>query len=84
MREYHPFYSDLVADFLLTLTKARQRKLIQTCNQPARNPFLESDYRFKDSDGRYIEHLMIEGFIIAYWVDHAVCQVMIVEVDNVR
>lgn len=84
MRQYRPLYSDLVAEFILSLPKRRQRKLVDTCNQLAANPFIDSDYRLKDSDGREIEHILVEGFVIAYWVDHSICKVMIVEVDDVK
>jgi hypothetical protein len=84
MREYRPFYSDLVAEFILTLSKSRQRRLVNTCNQLAKNPFIESDYRIRDSEGQDIEHILANGFLIAYWVDHPVCLVMIVDVDDIR
>ena len=84
MREYRPFYSDLVAETLLALPKRRQRKLVDTCNRLADNPFVTSDYRVRDADGRDIEHLRAEGFVIAYWLDHPACKVMIVEVEDVR
>jgi len=31
-----------------------------------------------------ISHLMTDGFIFEYWVDHAVKQVIITEIDNVE
>lgn len=84
MREYRPLYSDLAAEFILSLPKRRQRKLVDLCNQLASNPFVKSDYSIKDADGRDIEHLLLGGFVIAYWVDHPVCKVMITEVDDVE
>jgi len=66
MREYRPFYSDLAAEALLALPKRRQRKLVDTCNQLARNLFIRSDYRLRDADGRDMEHIRVEGFVIAY------------------
>jgi hypothetical protein len=38
----------------------------------------------KDASGREIEHLMLDGFVIAFWVDVPVKLVMIVEVDDVE
>lgn len=84
MREYRPFYSDLVAEFIINLSRRKQRKLVDLCNQLASNPFIKSDYSMRDADGRDIEHLLIDGFVIAYWVDHPVCLVMITEVDDVE
>jgi mRNA-degrading endonuclease RelE of RelBE toxin-antitoxin system len=84
MRESRPFYSDLAAEALLALPKRRQRKLVDTCNRLARNPSIRSDYRIRDADGRDVEHIRVEGFVIASWVDDSACKVMIVEVDDVR
>ena len=69
---------------MLSLPKRRQRRLLGTCNQLARNPFIQADYSVRDADGRDIEHILVDGFVIAYWVDHPVCTVMIVEVDDVQ
>jgi len=38
----------------------------------------------KDADGRKIEHILVSGFVLAYWVDHPVHKVMIVEIDDVE
>ena len=83
MADYHPFYSDVVAEFFVSLPKRKQRKLLSICNQLASNPFIKSDYSVRDSDGRDIEHILVEGFVIAYWVDHPVRKVMVVEIDQV-
>ena len=48
----------------------------------ARYPFLESDYRLDDADGRTIEHLLVEGVVFSYWVDHALRLVMITEIED--
>jgi mRNA-degrading endonuclease RelE of RelBE toxin-antitoxin system len=84
MREYRPLYSDLVAEAMLSLPKRRQRRLLDTCNQLARNPSIHADYSVRDADGRDIEHILVDGFVIAYWVDHPVYRVMIIEVDDVQ
>ena len=66
MKEYRAVCSELAAEFILTLPKRRQRKLVDTCTRLARHPFITSDYVVKDASGREIEHLMVDGFIIAY------------------
>jgi hypothetical protein len=48
------------------------------------NPFVRSDYALKNADCRDIEPIFMDGFLIAYWMEHAVCKVMSVEVDAVR
>lgn len=84
MRKYDAYFSDVAAEVILSLPRRKGRKLLDSCNRLALNPFVESDYAIKDADGREIEHISMDRFLIAYWVDHAVCKVMIVEVDAVR
>ena len=48
----------------------------------ARYPFLESDYRLADTDGRTIEHMLTDGVVFSYWVDHSLRLVMITEIDD--
>ena len=48
----------------------------------ARDPFLESDYRITDATGRVIEHLLLDGVVFSYWVDHPTKLVMITEIED--
>jgi hypothetical protein len=48
----------------------------------ARYPFLESDYRLVDADGRMIDHLLVAGVVFSYWVDHSLKLVMITEIED--
>jgi hypothetical protein len=48
----------------------------------ARDPFLASDYRLSDASGRAIEHLLMDGVVFSYWVDHAEKLVMITEIEG--
>lgn len=50
----------------------------------AKYPFLESDYRLIDQDGRTVEHLLVDGVVISYWVDHAIKLVMISELEDAQ
>jgi hypothetical protein len=84
MREYRPLYSDSVAEIILGLPKRQQRRLVDACNHLAANPFVESSHSIRDSDGRDIEHATFNGFVVAYWVDHPVCRVMIIDIERVQ
>ena len=48
----------------------------------ARYPFFESDYRLTDADGRMVEHLLVDGIVFSYWVDHTLKLVMITEIED--
>jgi hypothetical protein len=84
VREYHSFYSDLAAEFIVALPKRKGRQVLDICNRLAIHPFVQSDNAIRDADGRDIQHVLVGGFLISYWVDHPACKVMIVEVDAVR
>lgn len=80
--EYSALFSAESAELLLTLPRRRQRALLDRVQELARNPFHVSDYSVTDADGHTIEHLLVDEFVIAYWVDHAARQVLIVEFDD--
>ena len=46
------------------------------------DPGVISDYRIKDDVGREVDHLLVDGFVITYWIDHAAKLVMIVEMED--
>lgn len=82
--KYRPSFSDVAAEFVLSLPKRRQRVVMDRAYALARYPFLESDYRVLDPDGRTIEHVLVDGLVFAYWVDHALQLVMITEIEDTR
>lgn len=84
MAEFRPSFSNLAAEFILSLPKRRQRVVMDRAYELARHPFLESDYRLVDVDGRPIEHLLIDGLVFSYWVDHSLKLVMISEIEDAQ
>ena len=84
MAEFRPSFSDLAAEFILSLPKRRQRALMDRAYELARHPFLESDYRLIDVDGRPVEHLLVDCFVFSYWVDHSLKLVMITEIEDAQ
>jgi hypothetical protein len=82
--QYRPSFSDLAAEFILSLPRRRQRIVMNRAYELARYPFLESDYRLTDSEGRPVEHLLVDGVVFAYWVDHTLKLVMISEIEDAQ
>ena len=78
---YRPVFSELAANAIVALPRRKARRALDLCQRLARNPILVADYVLRDADGHAIEHLLAEGFIVAYWIDHAVKTVLIVEID---
>jgi hypothetical protein len=79
---YRPVFSDSAVVFFVSLSRRRQRKLLNRALELAGDPFLVPDFRNNDDDGRGICHVLVDGFIFSYWVDHAVRSVMIVEIED--
>ncbi|MGA2051958.1 MAG: hypothetical protein ABSH19_01465 [Opitutales bacterium] len=71
----------MAAEFIFALPPRRQRRVLDLAHQLAEDPFLRSDYTLPDAMGRPIEHLLMSGYVLTYWVDHAERLVMITEVD---
>jgi hypothetical protein len=80
--DYRPQFTDLATEFILSLPKRQQRTVMSRAYQLARYPFVESDYRLTDADGREMDHLLVDGFVFTYWVDHAKRLVMISEIEH--
>jgi hypothetical protein len=79
---YEPVYSDFAAEFIVSLPRRRARRALRICRTLAKNPFLVSDFTVNDAAGRPIDHLLVEGFILTYYVDHASRSVFISEIET--
>jgi hypothetical protein len=79
---YRPVFSDSAVAFFASLSRRRQRKLLDRALELADDPFLVPDFRSVDDDGREICHVLVDDFIFSYWPDHAARVVMIVDVED--
>ena len=80
---YTPVFAAPAVAFFVGLTKRRQRKLLDRVHELATDPFVMPDFVSTDAAGREISHLLADGLIFDFWVDHAVKQVVIVVIDDV-
>ena len=69
---YEPVLSSKAAAFLISLSKARQRKSISLLYQLSDNPSQVGDYSEADETGREVQFLLVRDQLIAFWADHAV------------
>ncbi len=79
---YRPVFAEGAADFLVQIPKRRRQRVLALARQLATHPHIRSDYALPDESGRQIEHLMIEDYVFAYWLDHAVREVRITDIDD--
>lgn len=68
--------------FFVSLPRRRQVRLLDRARELAADPFLVPDLSSTDADGRAISHLLTDGFIFDYWVDHAAKIVAITDVTD--
>lgn len=82
-RPYEPVLSSNSAAFLVAISKARQRKLIDLLYQLAENPSQIGDYSEPDETGREVQFMLVRDPLIAFWADHAVRELRIVDIEEV-
>lgn len=80
---YEPVFSSKAAAFVIGLSTARQRKLIRLISQLADSPSQPGDYSLADDSGREVQFLLISDLLIAFWPDHAVKELRIVDIEEV-
>jgi len=80
---YEPVLSSKAAAFLIGLSKARQRKLIGLLYQLADSPSQIGDYSEPDDTGREVQFILVRDLLIAFWADHAVRELRIVDIEEV-
>ncbi len=79
---YEPVLSSKAAAFLVSLSKLRQRKLIGLLYQLADNPSQIGDYTEPDQTGREVQFIIVRDLLIAFWADHAVREMRIVDIEE--
>jgi hypothetical protein len=80
---YEAAFAAASVEFFVNLSKRRQRRLLDRSHELASDPFLAPDFRTTDTNGREISHLMADGFIFDYWVDHSAKKVIIIEIESI-
>lgn len=80
---YEPVLSSKAAAFLVGLPKTRQRRLIALLFKLADNPHQIGDYSEPDDAARDVQFIRVRDLLIAFWPDHAVRELRIVDIEEV-
>ena len=80
---YEPVLSSKSATFLIALSKVRQRKLIGLLYRLSENPSQIGDYSEQDETGREIQFIRVRDLLLAFWADHSVKELRIVDIEEV-
>ncbi len=79
---YEPVLSSRAAAYLVALSKSRQKRLINLLATLAENPNQVGDYSLPDNTGRDIQFILIRDQLIAFWPDHAVKELRILDIEE--
>lgn len=77
---YEPVLSAKAWEFFTALTRQRQQRLTKLIHLLADYPHRLGDYQTRDSVGRFLENLQMEGFVFTYWADGAVKELRILDI----
>jgi len=77
---YSPEYSNAALAAFLKLPKRSALKLHRICERLAEQPHQTARQLDYDEAGRPMSFVTIDGVGIVYWVDDAVCSVVIVKI----
>jgi hypothetical protein len=80
---YEPVLSSKAAAFLVAISKARQGRMIGLLYQLAENPSQIGDYSEPDETGREVQFILVRDLLIAFWADHAVRELRIVDIEEI-
>ena len=75
--------AETAGEFAFRLPRHEQQRLAKVCRVLASLPFPEGDYVTKDHDGRFLQNILIEDWVVTYWPDHAVKELRITEIVQV-
>ena len=77
---YDPVLSSKASSFLIGVSKARQRKIIELIFQIADHPSQLGDYSTRDDVGRDLQHLLLGDWQFSFWADHAVRELRVTDI----
>ena len=77
---YEPVLSAKAWEFLCSLSRKRQQRVIKLINLLAEQPWQLGDYRTTDSTGRFLENIRLNGFLITYWADGPVDELRVLDI----
>lgn len=77
---YDPVLSAKAWEFLRQLSRKRQQRITRLIHQLADYPHRLGDYQTRDSTGRTLEHIQLEGHLFTYWTDGPAKELRILDI----
>jgi hypothetical protein len=60
-----------------------RRRLLARLEALKSRPFQPGDFQQRDTTGRLNEVLLLDEWLVTYWIDHAVCEIHLVQLEIV-
>lgn len=79
-KSYEPVLSARAWELFGSLSRKRQQRLAKIIHQLADHPSRLGDYQTRDSTGRILENLQLDGFLFTYWADGPVNELRILDI----
>lgn len=83
MSSYEPVFNETALLAILTERKPDRIKLLAMIGRLAANPNQDCDFREESWLGRQIDVFVFEKWIVSAWVDHAVKEFRIVNIERI-
>jgi hypothetical protein len=80
VKPYEPVLSAKAWELLSSHSRQRQARLIKLIHQLADHPSRLGDYQTRDSTGRILENIQLDGFLFTYWADGPVNELRILDI----
>ncbi len=81
MRAYEPVACVPVLRLLARMRRSRAERVIEVLTKLPLSVEAEARSVGEDAEGRPLRHVVIDRVGITFWVDHAVCQFRIVQLE---
>ena len=84
MRAYEPVACVPVLRMLARMPRRRAERLIEVITSLPLSAETDARSAGRDAEGRPLRHIVIDRVGITFWIDHAVCQYRIVQLEVFR
>ena len=75
--------AEAASEYVFRLPAAEQVRLVRVLRLLADSPHRTGDYTTEDQDGRTLQNLLIDDWVITFWADHAVKELRVTELVQV-
>lgn len=84
MDTYALVLDEVAVKAIVMAARAEQRRLATILDQVKTAPFRAGDYQQRDKTGRMNEVVLFDDWLVTFWSDHAVREIRIVNLEQVR